>query len=295
MYKKMKKFFWLAAGCAYILCPCFAMAEDTARPTNASDDSLTDYIQSNQEKNPDAAPTVAKAAQKSGTWLSNAMETLAAKGSKVLSPDKPEPIPVKRSNASVFDISGIMLRMDLPQVAAAMEKRGYKKTSVQMEIPNFIRWRFDEQCRNQGIVGYERAASCVTQLAKKNNHQYVQHISFNNFRTKETIDVFFTSNFTGNKVYRVMYQTEAANIKGTGPKAEYLRNLKIFDFWKKINQKYGKPDNPDRVTWGLGEKKPSLQADTGRLVLYDPMLLELDHTRMAREDQKFMNTAVYTF
>ena len=75
----------------------------------------------------------------------------------------------------------------------------------------------------------------------------------------------------------------------------YLRNIKIFDFWKKVNQKYGRPDNQEEITWGLGDKKPSLKAATGRLILEDPMLLELDYTRMSREDQKFMNTAVYSF
>lgn len=287
----------LFLGIATFVAAYNAYAADTGSETaaiQAADNkgSLTDYIQNEKEKAPVAANDNSE-----GTWLGNAIENLANKGSKVLSggKDKKHKRPVKRSNASVFDISGIMLRMDLAQVNDAMQKRGYKKTAVKLEIPNFIRWRYDEQCRNQGIVGYERSASCVNQLAKKNNYQYVQHISFNNYHTKETIDVFLTSNFTGNKVYRVMYQTDAAHIKGTGPKAEYLRNLKIFDFWKKINQKYGRPDNPDRVTWGLGENKPSLQADTGHLVLYDPMLLELDYARMSREDQKFMNTAVYTF
>ena len=69
----------------------------------------------------------------------------------------------------------------------------------------------------------------------------------------------------------------------------------LYDFWKKINQKYGEPDNKEQVTWGLGENKPMMQASTGKLTLADPMLLELDYTRMSREDQKFMNTAVYTF
>ncbi|MBR1601355.1 MAG: hypothetical protein IJ677_07230, partial [Alphaproteobacteria bacterium] len=63
----------------------------------------------------------------------------------------------------------------------------------------------------------------------------------------------------------------------------------------KINQKYGAPDNKEEITWGLGENKPSLKAATGKLILDDPMLVELDYTRMSREDQKFMNTAVYTF
>ena len=176
-----------------------------------------------------------------------------------------------------------------------MQKRGYQKTSEKYEIPNFIRWRYEEQCRNQNVVGYERTEACVVKMAQKNNYQYIEQLYFNNFRTKESMRIFFTSNFTGNKAYRIVYNSDAANVKGSGAKADYLRNIKVYDFWKKINQKYGVPDNKEQVIWGLGENKPYLQAATGKLMLYDAMLLELDYTRMSREDQRFMNTDVYTF
>ena len=201
----------------------------------------------------------------------------------------------RRSNASVFDISGVMLRMNTKQADEALVKRGYKKTAEKFEIPNFIRWRFEEICRGQGVVGYERLESCVVQMSKKNNYLYAQHQNYNNFRTQESIELFYTSNFTGNKVYRITYHSEAANIKGNSAKANYLRNIKIYDFWKQINQKYGIPDNQEQVTWGLGENKPYLKAATGYLLLTDPMLVELDYTRMSREDQKFMNAGYYTF
>ena len=220
---------------------------------------------------------------------------MAEKGAQVISSGTDNPASQYRTNASVFDISGVMLRMNTKQTMEAMQKRGYQKNSEKFEIPNFIRWRYDEQCRNQGVVGYERTEACVIKLAQKNNYQYVEQMVFNNFRTKENVRVFFTSNFTGNKAYRIVYMSEAANIRGSGAKADYLRNIKIYDFWKKINQKYGVPDNKEQVIWGLGDNKPILQAATGRLMLYDPMLLELDYTRMSREDQRFMNTDVYTF
>jgi len=271
-----------------ISCRASAQQAETQENTKNNDTSLTDFIDQNQDKNSNVNAS-------SSNWLQNAAGKLAQKGTEMLNPPQEEKAIIKRSNASVFDVSGIMLRMDTEQVMNAMQKRGYKKTADHMEIPNFIRWRYEEQCRNQGIVGYERIGNCVILLSRKNNYEYVQRMNFSNFSTKENIEVYFTSNFTGNKVYRVMYQTEAANIKGSGAKAEYLRNIKVFDFWKKINQKYGAPDNKEDVTWGLGDKKPQLQAATGRLILEDPMLLELDYTRMSREDQKFMNTAVYTF
>ena len=274
-----------------VMVSCRVSAQQTEPQENTQNNntSLSDFIDQNQGKGNDVDAS-------SSNWLQNAAGKLAQKGTEMFTaPKEDENVNLKRSNASVFDVSGIMLRMDTEQVMNAMQKRGYKKTADHMEIPNFIRWRYEEQCRNQGIVGYERIGNCVILLSRKNNYEYVQRMNFSNFSTKENIEVYFTSNFTGNKVYRVMYQTEAANIKGSGAKAEYLRNIKVFDFWKKINQKYGAPDNKEDVTWGLGDKKPQLQAATGRLILEDPMLLELDYTRMSREDQKFMNTAVYTF
>lgn len=259
-------------------------------------DSLTEFVQNAENETTENSVADASAEEKGDTWIDNLVTTVAEKGSAAIAAvgDQPQ-MPIHRSNASVFDVSGIMLRMNRQQTAQAMQKRGYRKTYEHLEIPNFIRWRYEELCRNQGVVGFERIGNCVVKMAKQNNYQYVQHEKYANFHTKEEVEVFYTSNFTGNKVHRIMYHTEAANVTGSGTKAAYLQNLKVFEFWKKINQKYGVPDNKEQVIWGLGENKPYLQAATGRLILTDPMLLELDYTRMSREDQKFMNTAVYTF
>ena len=203
---------------------------------------------------------------------------------------------VKRSNASVFDISGAMLRMSFAQIDEALSRRGFRRTMQKMDIPNFIRWRNEDKCRASGVVGYERLENCVIQMAKKDGYQFIERVTYSKFKTREEIEVRFTSTFTNNKAYRISYKSEAAtNISGNSQKQIYLRNIKVYDFWKKINQKYGTPDNKDDVIWGLGGNKPYLQAGTGRLVLEDPMLRELDYTRMSREDQKFMNTDLYSF
>ena len=202
----------------------------------------------------------------------------------------------RRSNASVFDISGIMLRMNLPQAEATMAKRGFKKVSQKFEIPNFIKWRFEEQCRNAGVVGYERLASCVVKAAKENNHQYVESEKFVKYDTQEEISISLTSNFTNNKIYKIVYKSMSARkIQGSSQKVQYLRDIKVYDFWRKINQKYGVPDNREDVIWGMGGNKPYMKAATGFLLLEDPMLKELDYTRMSREDQKYMNTTLYNF
>ncbi len=201
----------------------------------------------------------------------------------------------RRSNASVFDISGLMLRMSLEQALSVMQNRGFQKVSEKMQIPNFIKWRNEESCRNEGVVGYERLANCTIMKAKKDGHQYAESVNFAKYSTKEEISVNLTSNFTKNKVYKIIYKSGAANITGNSQKAVYIRNIKIYDFWKKINQKYGVPDNKEEVVWGLGDGKPYMHAKTGFLLLEDPMLRELDYTRMSREDQRYMNTDLYSF
>lgn len=290
---KRYKRYYIPAICMAL---CLVLSSRTGAqeaPENPSPEetSFTGYVQQN---NPESAVMSSDEAEDNGTWIDNLVSKVAQKGSQAFSSEQ-QAVPVKRSNASVFDIAGIMLRMDRQQVEEAMKKRGYQKIYEHLDIPNFIRWRYEDRCRHENVIGYERIMNCVHRLAEQNNYQYVQEMKFSNFQTQEGIDLYLTSNFTGNKVYRIMYETEAANVTGSGAKAEYLRNMKVFDFWKKINQKYGQPDNKEEVSWGLGDKKPYLRAKTGKLLLEDPMLLELDYTRMSREDKKFMNTSVYTF
>lgn len=283
-----------------VLCTCGVLfsgvagaAENSADPQGVS---LTEFVQQGENVETPAEDTTDTPEEESKTWAGNIYDKAVKKGAEIIaSSNKDNTDTGRRSNASVFDIAGVMLRMSQQQASQALVKRGYQKTHEKLEIPNFIQWRYEEMCRKKGVVGFERLNSCVVLMAKKNDYQFVQHQTFSSFKTGETVEVFYTSNFTGNKVYRVMYSSDAANIKGSGAKADYLRNLKIYDFWKKINQKYGRPDNQEQIIWGLGDNKPSLQAATGRLILWDPMLRELDFARMAREDQKFMNTAVYTF
>lgn len=286
-----------------------SVKEDVPLPTISDDKTLTETLKSDTgaEKPsiplPDVQDTwVGKLAEKNPLSLLKGEETTEESSKDNISLEglvdnarNDGGNPNRRSNASVFDISGVMLRMSLKQVDRTMQNRGFRKVMQKYQIPNFIKWRNEEYCRNTGVVGYERIESCVTQKAKKDEHQYVQTTQYIKYDTKEEIEVTFSSNFTDNKVIKIVYKSQAANITGNSPKAVYLRNIKIYDFWKKINQKYGKPDDKENVTWGMGGNKPFLKASTGYLKLEDPMLRELDYTRMSREDQRYMNTDLYSF
>lgn len=269
-------------------------------PTVAKDQTLTDTL---SEAAPDKALAIKlPGADTAGTWINKIKTPITGGVSKSSEPDLSLESMVQkakktknRSNASVFDISGAMLRMTFEQIDKILTQRGYKRSVQKLDIPNFIRWRNEDKCRSSGVVGYERLANCVIKIARQDKHEYIETAAYAKFDTKEDIEIRFTSNFTNNKAYKIVYKSEALNIGGNSPKMMYLRNIKIFDFWKKINQKYGAPDNKDDVMWGLGGNKPYMQAGTGRLILEDPMLRELDYTRMSREDQRFMNTNLYSF
>ncbi len=278
-----------------------ADAASAPQPKVDKNKTLTDNLEAKQD-----TPQNSSSSAKDETWISKIKEPLLgtkddskAQGEakvNLTSLVENSKRTVKRSNASVFDISGAMLRMSFAQIEDVLTKRGFRRTMQKMDIPNFIRWRNEDKCRASGVVGYERLENCVIQMAKKDGYQFVERVTYSKFKTREEIEVRFTSTFTNNKAYRISYKSEAAtNISGNSQKQIYLRNIKVYDFWKKINQKYGTPDNKDDVIWGLGGNKPYLQAGTGRLVLEDPMLRELDYTRMSREDQKFMNTDLYSF
>lgn len=265
-------------------------------------ENLTDALKNDQSQ---SAPKISLP-KVEGTWVdklatSNPLELLNAEKKssgeleKMVNDARQDSKKSQKSNASVFDISGVMLRMSLPQVDDIMKNRGFQKIMQKHQIPNFIKWRNEEYCRGTGVIGYERTQACVVQKAKKDKHEYVQTAKYTKYDTKEEMEVTFTSNFTENKVYKIEYTSMASNITGNSQKAIYLRNIKIYDFWKKINQKYGKPDDKEAVIWGMGGNKPYLKAKTGWLLLEDPMLRELDYTRMSREDQRYLNTDLYSF
>ncbi len=237
---------------------------------------------------------------KNNTWLSALSKVTEQKEDiteKLLKQDEEVPTAKQKSNAAVFDVAGVMLRMTPIQVNAAMEKRGFMLVSEDFEIPNFIKWRNEEKCRNSGIVGYERTNVCVVEMARKEKHQYLQKAKYAKYDASEELEVTYTSNFTGNKAYKVFYKTMATNVTGNSEKSRYLRAIKFEEFWKSINRKYGRPDDEEQIKWGLGGQSPYLQAARtgGILLLEDPSLLELDYTRMSREDRSIANTTTYSF
>lgn len=201
----------------------------------------------------------------------------------------------QRKNAAMFDISGIKLRMTPEEIFNTLTAQGYKRIVQNMEIPNFIRWRSEELCRQHGVIGFERVNACATRVAEENGYNFVERETYNRYSTKESIDVYYTSSFTNNLSHRIFYKSSVPLSDSKASNNVYINNLKIYDFWKRIDLKYGPPDNTSEIKWGLGGKKPYLKAKTGYLELADPLLKDLDMARMFNEDTRLANTNYYTF
>lgn len=201
----------------------------------------------------------------------------------------------QKSNAANFDISKIRLRMKPAQVNKILSSQGFKKITQTYAIPNFIKWRSEELCRLNGIIGFERLNACATGVSKENGYQYVDKEIYNRFSTKESITVYYTSTFTDNVAHHIFYKSYLPMSDSRASNRVYINNLKIYDFWRRINLKYGEPDNKSEIKWGLGGKKPYLKATTGTLELADPLLETLDSKRMFNEDTRLSNIQYYNF
>lgn len=200
-----------------------------------------------------------------------------------------------RSNAANFDISGVKLRMSPTEVEKILQNKGYRRLSQEVRAPNFIKWRSEELCRTHGVVGFERLNSCARHISKENGFEYVAREIYSRQSTLETLEVNYTSTFTDNLSYRVAYKSNIPFSSSKASQYVYINNLKIYDFWRRIDLRYGQPDNTSEIKWGLGGKKPYMQASTGRLELVDPLLHDLDISRMLNEDSRFANIPYYTF
>ena len=200
-----------------------------------------------------------------------------------------------RSNAANFDISKARLRMKPAQINKILESQGFRRITQTFAIPNFIRWRSEELCRLNGVIGFERLNACATAVAKENGYQYIDKEIYNRYNTKESMTIYYTSTFTDNVAHHIFYKSYLPLSESRASNRVYINNLKIYDFWRRVNFKYGEPDIKSEVKWGLGGKKPYLKASTGTLELADPLLETLDSKRMFNEDTRLSNIQYYNF
>ena len=199
------------------------------------------------------------------------------------------------TNAAVFDIAGIMLKMNTSKVKEIAKKNGFALSKLNKKIPQFLEWKYDAQCKARGVVGFENVAMCILERAKQSKKHYINMMEFNKYTAKETLKVYFTSLYTKNRVYKIEYSSIGDVSLGSSSKSVYQRHDRIRNFWVRIYKKYGAPDDEREMLWSEGYGKPYLKAASGKIVLEYPDMSYKDSVKMLDVDRRMLDANIFTF
>jgi len=197
----------------------------------------------------------------------------------------------------MFDIAGIMLNMEMDSVREAMRERMYTLKNTEFSIPEFFQFNYDALCRARNIFLPEAVRNCIEAFGKSEKVRYMAHLTYERPDTKETIDVFFTSPLTKNRVWKIDYKNDVDDKPGPGINFQYQREERRRAFWFSVTQKYGAP-NVGNNRWVLDtseEFSQNLRAFFGRLILENQQQNLADVFETQREARRTFKTKDFTF
>jgi hypothetical protein len=174
-----------------------------------------------------------------------------------------------------MDIAGAMLGMTFPDIQNLFFKSRSlytprTKNSVIYSVPIVWKNNLDYECRQKKIIIPAELEKCINTLAKKRGLLYASELHLVRPSTGEMIDIFFTSNATGNLVWKIVYKNDANEIEGDAEKFTDQRDKKILSFWQGILDKYGAPNSgSDRWISSDNSFDPMMTAFYGQLELTD--------------------------
>ncbi len=195
-----------------------------------------------------------------------------------------------------FDIAGAMLGMSFEDIEILFFKSKSslyvprKKNSIIYSMTNEWKYNLDYECRQQKIYAPAALEKCINTLARKRGLLYASELHLVRQETGETIDIYFTSNATENKVWRVVYNNDVNVVEGAAEKFTDQRNKKILAFWQGVLDKYSAP-NSGNDKWISSDNsfEPMMTAYYGKLDLVDNGTYSNDvakNIRAARENFK---------
>jgi hypothetical protein len=173
-----------------------------------------------------------------------------------------------------FDIAGIMLGMTFDDVHTLIANGGLyaprANDSIVYTIAPDWRYNLDYECRQQNIFVPDQLEQCIRTLAQNRGLMYASEYHLVRELTGETITVYFTSNATDNKVWRVEYNNDVNEMEGTAEKFADQRQKKILNFWAGVVDKYGVPNSgTDKWVTSNNSYDPMMTAYYGALDLVD--------------------------
>jgi len=179
------------------------------------------------------------------------------------------------ANVGTFDIAGIMLGMGFEDIQTLFYKnKGLytprAKNSIIYTIHKDWKYNLDYECRQQNIIVPAELEKCINSLARSRGLLYASEVHLLRENTGETIVIYFTSNATDNRVWRVLYNNDVNEIEGANEKFDNQREKKILAFWNNVLEKYGAPNSGnDKWISSTNSYDPMMTAYYGSLDLTD--------------------------
>ena len=202
---------------------------------------------------------------------------------------------------SGFDIAGIMLGMSYDDVYTLFYKnKGLysprKQDSIIYTIHPDWKYNLDYECRGQGTVIPAELERCINSLARNRGLLYVSELHLQRETTGETITVYFTSNATDNRVYRVVYNNDVNELEGAGEKFIRQQENKILTFWQSVLDKYGAPNSgTDHWVSSTNPYDPMMIAYYGALDMIDNGRRSADVSRNIQSARENFRAKPYAF
>ncbi|MDR0449167.1 MAG: hypothetical protein LBG89_01750 [Rickettsiales bacterium] len=200
-----------------------------------------------------------------------------------------------------FDIAGIMLGMPFESVRIQFFREAgiytpAKKNSIVYSIPENWRDNLDYECRLQKINAPAELDNCIKTAAKKRGFLYPETMRLERPETGEKIAAHFTSNATGNVVWKVEYSNDVNSKPGDAQKFANQREKKILAFWQMILEKYGAPNSGNEF-WVSSDNPadPFMRAGYGELGLVDNELKNRDNLDNYDDSRERFRAKPYSF
>jgi len=201
-----------------------------------------------------------------------------------------------------MDIAGAMLGMTFSDIEPLFfkKKQGLyaprKKNSIIYSVPADWKSNLDYECRQQNIIKPDELDKCINTFAKKRGLLYAAEVHLVRDFTGETVELYFTSNATGNKIWKIVYTNDVDEIEGDASKFADQRNKKILVFWNEVLSKFGEPNSgTDKWISSDNSFDPMMRAFYGRLELTDLGANAMDAAVNAAASRENFHSKPYSF
>ena len=160
---------------------------------------------------------------------------------------KPAPKPY---DVSQFDLADFNLGMSSDEAFKRALQKGFKVSITEEDVPRFYASDYANRCRMRGVIIPADVINCVKDYACTEGTRYIRDAVLK--RKNEVIQLFFTSNATGNALYKIIYINKGDNSLNFTQINTARKKLRYKEFWDAMFSKYGYPDSRDNnvLTWG---------------------------------------------